>query len=168
MSFFDKMKQGASDAARKAQQTVEITKLKSQISGKEKEKDKLFYLIGTAIHASHQEGNIAQSEEEVVSHCLKVDGLNQEIQFLEERIKNIRFEKTCPTCSIVVPLDTRFCPGCGTPFPEEPRPENTIGEIRVICNHCLTENDLSSKHCLSCGNKLSGGEPERLEEEPGY
>ena len=41
MSLLDKIKQSASDAAKKAQQTVEITKLKSQISGKEKDQEKL-------------------------------------------------------------------------------------------------------------------------------
>ena len=171
MSFFDKMKQGASDAAKKAQQTVEFTKLRAQISAKEKDMDKLFHQIGAAIFHSHQQGNVADSEEEVMGCCQQLDDLHQEIIFTEERIKNIKFEKTCPTCSKVVPLNARFCPDCGTQFPEEPKPETTIGEIRVICSHCKMENDLSSKHCLTCGNKLSGGDAadeEPLEEEPGH
>jgi rRNA maturation endonuclease Nob1 len=159
MSLFDKVKQSASEAARKAQQTVEITKLKAQISGKEKDMDKLLYQIGASIYQSHQAGNIAESEEEVVNYCRLLDEVQTEIQFMEERIKNIRFEKTCPTCAKVVPLNARFCPDCGTQFPDEPKPDSTVGEIRVICSHCSTENELSAKHCLSCGGRLTGGNP---------
>jgi hypothetical protein len=42
MSIFDKMKQGASDAARKAQQTLEIAKLNGQKSSREKDMSKLY------------------------------------------------------------------------------------------------------------------------------
>ena len=119
MSLLDKIKQSASDAAKKAQQTVEITKLKSQISGKEKDQDKLYYQIGTALYRSHQAGNVAESEQEVMGCCQQLDELQSDIQMIEERIRMIRFEKTC-TCGKVVALDTKFCPDCGTQLPLEP------------------------------------------------
>ncbi|BBH21864.1 hypothetical protein Back11_32090 [Paenibacillus baekrokdamisoli] len=156
MSFLDKIKQGASDAAKKASQTVEITKIKSQISGKEKDQDKVYHQIGLSIYRSHQEGNVANSENEVMSCCQQLDELQSDIQMLEERIKMIRFEKTC-TCGKVVALDTRFCPDCGTQLPQEPRPDSTVGEIRVICSKCQTENELNTKICYVCGSEFSGG-----------
>lgn len=163
MSFFDKVKQGASDAAKKAQQTVEITRLKSQISGKEKEMEKLFHLMGETIYRAHEAGDIASSEQEIASLCEGLDALKLEIQLLDERIKNIRFEKSCP-CGKVVPLDARFCPDCGTELMEEPKPETTFGEIRIICSACSTENDLTAKTCIACGQALSSGTPD----ESGY
>ncbi|MBM7567292.1 zinc ribbon domain-containing protein [Paenibacillus sacheonensis] len=154
MSFFDKVKQGASDAAKKAQQTVEITKLKAQISGKEKDIEKLCVQIGTAVYRGHQAGNIAANEQEVIDCCRQADELQAEIRMLEERIKMTRNEKTC-TCGKVVALDAKFCPDCGAALAEEPRAENTVGEIVVICNQCHTENELNAKFCVSCGGGLN-------------
>ncbi|MFC5652914.1 zinc ribbon domain-containing protein [Paenibacillus solisilvae] len=154
MSFLDKLKQGASEAAKKAQQTVEITKLKSQISGKEKDQEKLFLQIGAALYRSHQAGNVADSEQEVMGCCQQLDEIQADIQLIEERIKMIRFEKTC-TCGKVVALDTKFCPDCGTQLPQEPRPDTTIGEIQVICSKCGMENELNTKYCYSCGTENS-------------
>ncbi|WP_274649376.1 zinc ribbon domain-containing protein [Paenibacillus humicola] len=156
MSFFNKVKQGASEAAKKAQQTVEITKLKAQMSGKEKDMDKLYHQIGEAVYRAKLAGSIADSEQEVAACCEQLDYIVADLRMLEERIKNIRYEKSC-TCGKVVPLDARFCPDCGAQLAEEPKPETTVGEIRVICSHCLTENELNAKFCLTCGNTLSSG-----------
>ncbi|QHT59897.1 zinc ribbon domain-containing protein [Paenibacillus lycopersici] len=156
MSFFDKVKQGASDAAKKAQQTVEITKLKAQISGKEKEIERLCAQIGAAVYRGHQAGDIASTEQEVMECCHQADELHTEIKVLEERIKLTRNEKTC-TCGRVVTLDTRFCPDCGASLAEEPKPHTTIGEIVVICNQCQTENELNAKFCVTCGGGLNSG-----------
>ncbi|MBW7476816.1 zinc ribbon domain-containing protein [Paenibacillus oenotherae] len=159
MSFFDKVKQGASDAAKKAQQTVEITRLKSQISGKEKEMEKLYLIMGEAIYRAHESGDITAADMEIASFCEQLDAMKLEIQLLDERIRNIRFEKSC-TCGKVVPLDARFCPDCGTELVEEHRPETTFGEIRVICSDCQTENALNAKVCVACGKGLSSDSAE--------
>jgi hypothetical protein len=156
MSLLDKIKQGATDAAKKATQTVEITKIKSQISSKEKDQQKLFHQMGLSIYRSHLEGNVASSESEVMGCCQQIDELQMDIRMLEERIKMIRFEKTC-SCGKVVALDTRFCPDCGSQLPQEPKPETTAGEIRVICSRCLQENELTAVNCEACGSDLSSG-----------
>jgi len=164
MSFFDKVKQSASDAAKKAQQTVEITKLKSQISGKEKDMDQLFHNIGESVYHAHQANGSEESEAEVAGYLKELDELQLEIQLLEERIKNIRFEKSC-SCGKVVPLDARFCPECGAQLAEEAKPDTTFGEIRVICSHCMSENELNSKFCLTCGSDLNSAAQEERRED---
>ncbi len=73
MSFLDKIKQSATDAAKKAQQTVEITKLKSQISGKEKDQEKLYYQIGTALYRSST--RLVMSQNRTGGHGLLSAGL---------------------------------------------------------------------------------------------
>ncbi|RAP75277.1 zinc ribbon domain-containing protein [Paenibacillus montanisoli] len=154
MSFFDKVKQGASEAAKKAQQTVEITKLKAQISGKEKEIDKIYTAIGAAVYRAHQAQDMSLAEQEVGNCCKQVDELHVEIGQLEDRIKMLKYEKTC-SCGKVVALDARFCPDCGAALGEEPKNETTVGEIVVICNQCKTENELNAKFCVSCGTGLA-------------
>lgn len=154
MSFFNKVKQGASDAAKKAQQTVEITKMKSQISSKEKDMDKIQLKIGKAVYRAFVSGDLAQSEVEVLDYCEELVLLQQDIDAIEDKIKNMKSEKTC-TCGKVVPVDLKFCPECGKRFPDEPRVEDTTGDILVICRNCSTENDIGSKYCIQCGDDLS-------------
>ncbi|OXM87289.1 hypothetical protein [Paenibacillus rigui] len=118
MSFFDKMKQGASDAAKKAQQTVEITKLKTQISLKEREIEKSCTYIGEAVFRSYANGDWKQAGKDIEGYCLHITGLRRDISVLEVKMKEIKNEKVC-SCGKVVALDVRFCPTCGNPFEDE-------------------------------------------------
>jgi len=156
MSIFDKMKQGASEAARLAQQTVETTKLRSKISTREKEMDRISTRIGKAVFEAYLEGDLSHSEEQVLAYCEELSELRDEITELESRIKHLKEEKTC-VCGKVVGPDVNYCPDCGKRLiqPQEVKPDNTIGEIRVICYHCKTENDILSKYCIQCGEELS-------------
>ncbi|WP_028563094.1 zinc ribbon domain-containing protein [Paenibacillus pinihumi] len=154
MSIFDKMKQGASEAAKRAQLTVETTKLRSKISTREKEMDRISTRIGKAVFDAYTVGDLSQSEEQVLAYCEELAELREEISQIEETIKKLKEEKTC-VCGKVVGPDVNFCPDCGKRFVDEPRQEDTTGEIRVICYHCKTENDINSKYCIQCGEELS-------------
>ncbi|MBD2847836.1 zinc ribbon domain-containing protein [Paenibacillus sp. IB182496] len=153
-SFFDKMKQGASDAAKRAQLTVETQKLKSQASGKEKEMERVYARIGKAVYESHKAGDISASEAEVMDYCAELEEMETEIERLEFRIKTLKAVKTCD-CGKVVAADVKFCPDCGKRFSDEPRQADTTGDIRVICSSCETENDMNAKYCISCGEDLA-------------
>ncbi|MBP1964439.1 hypothetical protein [Paenibacillus aceris] len=115
MSFFDKVKQGASDAAKKAQQTVELTKLKAQLSSKEKEIEKFYTLIGESVYAAYISGDSARSGEIVERFSQGIDAVKQEIAVLEQKIIEVRNEKEC-VCGKVVVADTKFCSACGHQF----------------------------------------------------
>ncbi|NOV02118.1 hypothetical protein [Paenibacillus planticolens] len=115
MSFFDKVKQGASDAAKKAQQTVELTKLKAQISSKEKEIEKFYHLIGESVYAAHVSGSLDRTGEIVERFSHGIEAVKQEIAVLEQKVIEVRNEKEC-VCGKVVVADTKFCSACGHPF----------------------------------------------------
>jgi len=156
MSIFDRMKQGASEAARKVEQTVEIQKLKSQISAKDKEMDKLFKRIGQSVYRGYTDGDISQSEEEVVGYCEELSGLAQDIELIREKIKSVKLEKSCGGCGKVVPANVNYCPDCGKKFPEEDqKPDASLDEIRVICSRCKAENEIGARYCVGCGYELA-------------
>ena len=121
MSIFRKISEtvskGVSTATEKAQQTVEITKLHGQISGKRKDIDKLLLGIGEIVFAAHQAKDYSQTESNTASACEQIAALNAEIEVLEDRILQLRNEKECE-CGKKVAADTRFCPSCGHAFPE--------------------------------------------------
>lgn len=49
----------------------------------------------------------------------------------------------CPHCGDLVKGDELYCDKCGSPL-----------LINKVCQYCNTENDLNSKFCKNCGNKL--------------
>ncbi|MBD3921551.1 zinc ribbon domain-containing protein [Paenibacillus sp. PR3] len=160
MSIFDKMKQGASDAARKAQQTLEIAKLNGQKSSREKDMSKLYSQIGEAVFEAHLSGEHEASAEVIEACCEKLQIMKQEIEMIDLKIQAIKLEKTC-ACGTVVPLNAKFCPDCGTRFATEQdlKPEMSSGEIRVICPNCDTENELMARYCTDCGHELGKMKP---------
>ncbi|MFE5320371.1 zinc ribbon domain-containing protein [Paenibacillus sp. NPDC056579] len=150
MSFFDKMKQGASEAAKKAQQTVEMTKLRTQIASKEKEIEKAFTLIGESIYQSHTAGNWKSSERDVAAYCDHIALLKQGIQALEVKIKLAKNEKEC-RCGKVVASDVKFCPVCGFQFQDFQRTEESDEAVQVMCRSCKNYNEMDAKFCAHCG-----------------
>ncbi|WP_079909848.1 zinc ribbon domain-containing protein [Paenibacillus sp. 32352] len=150
MSFFDKMKQGASDAAKKAQQTMETTRLKTQMASKEREIEKAYLLIGECVYQAHASGNWKASERDVLAYCDHIGLLRQGIQSLEQRIKAAKNEKEC-RCGKIVAMDVRFCPVCGFQFEDFPRAEETDEAIQVMCRSCRNYNEVGAKFCAHCG-----------------
>jgi rRNA maturation endonuclease Nob1 len=132
MSFFKKLSdtvsKGVTTATEKAQQTVEITRLNAQISGKRKEIDKIFLKIGESVYEAFQMKNLSLAEAKVMPGCEEIAALYEEMAHLHERINEIRNEKEC-VCGKNVPFETRFCPSCGHSFPE---PELIIEEESLI------------------------------------
>lgn len=121
MSLFRKITEtvskGVTTATEKAQQTVEITRLHTQISAKRKDVDKLLHGIGEIVFASYQTKDRSETEAKVMSACEEIAAIQSEIDTLEDRILQLRNEKEC-VCGKKVPFDTRFCPSCGHAFPE--------------------------------------------------
>jgi ABC-type ATPase with predicted acetyltransferase domain len=112
MSFFDKIKEGAKKGTELAQQTVEVTKINSQISGKKKEVEERYNQIGHIVYEAHRANRGESAEAPILKLCSEVSSMFQEIAALEQRINAIKKEKVC-TCGSVVSSDIKFCPKCG-------------------------------------------------------
>ncbi len=112
-TFFDKLKQGASDTAKKAQQAVEVTKLKSQISSKEIENH--FMHLGESVFNAFRENDLSNAELSIRSRSEQVIQLQKEISDLQLKITEVRNEKKC-VCGKTVVLDSKFCQSCGHRF----------------------------------------------------
>jgi chromosome segregation ATPase len=115
MGFFDKLKEGAGKAADLAKDTVEITRIHSQISSKKKEIEKNHYRIGESIFDAYLNHEITSVEEHVTVICQEIVTLQQEIRQLELKIKEVKNEKYC-VCGKTIALHAKFCPTCGHKF----------------------------------------------------
>lgn len=177
MSFFKKITEtvskGVSTATEKAQQTVEITRLNSQISGKRKEIEKLFTDIGESVYEAYRAHDLSLAEAKVIPACEKIVAIHSQIAALDDRIKELRNEKDC-VCGQRVPYDVRFCPSCGHPFPDhhqeqlpnEERSEAADAEVDVepavepeqedtyIPQPELPPRSVRPQLCHNCGARL--------------
>jgi chromosome segregation ATPase len=115
MGFFDKIKEGASKAADLAKETVEVTRLNTQVSSKKREIEKNHSRIGELIFNAFLVSNLTTVEDQVTIICQEIATLQQEIQNLELKIKEVKNEKPC-VCGKTISLNAKFCPSCGHKF----------------------------------------------------
>jgi rRNA maturation endonuclease Nob1 len=118
MGFFDKIKEGAGKAADLAKETVEITRLNTQISSKNRDIEKKHSRIGELIFSAFQINDLATVEDQVTAICQDIATLLNEIQQLELKIKEVKNEKNC-ICGKTIALNAKFCPSCGHKFASE-------------------------------------------------
>ncbi|AEI43815.1 hypothetical protein [Paenibacillus mucilaginosus] len=115
MSFFDKVKQSAAEAARLAQMTLEVTKLQTQISSREKEVERKQLLAGQAALDAYKAGDLKAAERVVAAQSASILALQKEVQRLQSRILSLKNEKLCP-CGSHLPQHALFCSRCGHKF----------------------------------------------------
>ncbi|WP_165921099.1 zinc ribbon domain-containing protein [Paenibacillus albiflavus] len=156
-NFFDKIKQSATKVTDKAQQTIELSKLTSQISAKKKEIDKLLHLIGGEAYHAFSNEDLMQAEPRIAQFSKEIKAIQEEIELLEIKVKELKNEKEC-TCGKVVPLDTKFCPVCGNKFEPQITSVDVIPEGTEVvvseCPVCHAALQPDAKFCESCGCKV--------------
>ncbi|MFD0870628.1 MULTISPECIES: zinc ribbon domain-containing protein [Paenibacillus] len=144
--FLNKFKEGAAEAAKMAQQTLEITRMKAQISTKEREVEKYFEAIGEEVFNAYTVKDLSQAEPFIEEAGKQIIRIRQEIRELELKIKEVKQIKEC-ACGRNVPLEANYCPSCGYRFEEREPP-------KLICSSCGTRNEAVSKYCYHCGQSM--------------
>lgn len=157
MNFLDKIKQGATKATEKAQQTVEITRINQQINGKKREIENKYTKIGEFVFEAYQNGDLSRAELPIHNISNEIKEILKEIDALEQRVQVLRNEKQC-VCGKIVAYDTRFCPSCGHQFELEPvKPEPIEPEIpQKVCSNCHAPvEDEDTRFCANCGSPVA-------------
>ncbi|MCM3749177.1 zinc ribbon domain-containing protein [Paenibacillus pasadenensis] len=157
MSIFDKMKQGAAEAAKAAQQTVESARLKSQIALRQRDISRYKKEIGEAVFTAYRKDNIAGAQDAAFRLCQQIVAAEGQIAQLEQRIRAVKSLKTCSACGREADYEARYCPDCGEGFPEESvMPTLQLeGQVHVLCGRCKAENPLDARRCTRCGSELA-------------
>lgn len=156
-SFFDKLKQGAAEAGKKAQNTIEVNRLKFQISAKEKEITGIYSRMGECVYHAMQSESLEEISDQLLLFSEQINQKKAEIQDIENRIRTVQNEKLCPVCSKAAALDTKFCSGCGHQFVGQ-YPHEESGEIKVmvVCPVCQVASEKGASFCAECGHKFEG------------
>ncbi|MFP4977046.1 zinc ribbon domain-containing protein [Paenibacillus sp. CN-4] len=112
MNFLQRIKDSASRVSEKAQSSVEIGKINSQISDIEREMGTHFMQMGKLFYEGYRSRDLSVAEgrmTELSRACVK---LEEKIELLRQRIAELKNERLCK-CGHVVGLDANFCPSCG-------------------------------------------------------
>ena len=76
---------------------------------------------------------------------------------------------TCSACGHEEPEGSRFCGGCGTPFPpDDPQSLGaaTVGATSLHCESCGAEEPEGARFCGTCGTPFPAAEPRAADPTP--
>ena len=149
MSFLDQLGKKLSDtgqeAATKARNFAEVTRINGLISDTERRISRLYGEIGQSYYERHKDDPAAE-EAERISAILSAYG---EIAQYQEQIKQIKGVEQCPNCGAEVAAGSAFCNACGAKLVP---PAAQAGRSCPQCGCPVAEDDL---FCNSCGPRLA-------------
>jgi len=152
VDFLSKIKSGASGMTKQAQTMIEVTRLNAQISEKRSSIQSKFRDIGQQVYTRLQSSEESVLDDSIRQLCTEIQGIELEIQRLNEKINELKGLKPCPYCKNVVEAGAKFCPNCGAAIPDvesEAVPKDTR-----TCPKCNAAFDVSTKFCTKCGTAL--------------
>ncbi|BFH62296.1 MULTISPECIES: zinc ribbon domain-containing protein [Paenibacillus] len=157
-NFLNKLKQGVSDAGKKAQQTVESTTLKFQVSSKEKEIEKNYTEIGRIVYRSLETQSSFVPGAEFEKYQEAIITLEKEIEELNRKIQLLQNLKECG-CGKMLQADASYCPFCGQQFQtivvQPAAVQAGHSEKAIFCPKCGESATLGDHFCRGCGFRLT-------------
>lgn len=101
----------AKTVTKKSEELVEITKLNLTIGNEEDKIKKLLLEIGAELYGRFSQGE--SYDDYLNGKCTQIKELEDTIQVLKEKVKNLKGQKTCGDCCSNMNEDANFCPSCG-------------------------------------------------------
>jgi len=100
---------------------IERTKITAQITGEQKEIDKLYQRIGEIVYRKVRMGEMA-ADPEIVPIIRDIDAHSSQVTTYKRNLADVRNMKICESCGSVIAMDVAFCPKCGAPAPVASQP----------------------------------------------
>jgi rubrerythrin len=112
MNLLQRIKDGANRVTEKAQGSVEVGKLNSQISDIEREMEVEFMKMGRLFYEGYRLRDMSEAEGKMIELSRVCSRHQERIDVLRSRIAELKNERLC-ACGQVVALNANFCPHCG-------------------------------------------------------
>ena len=152
---------------------IERTKITAQISGEQKEIDKLYQRIGEIVYRKVKMGEM-ESDPEFAPIIHDIDAHTNQVTTYKRTLADVRKMKVCESCGSVIAMDVAFCPKCGAPAPivpqspavqnpaavQNPTAAQNMSEAQDSTASKSNENNLYEAAGQSQGASAQGSEPE--------
>ncbi len=131
-TFFEDLGQKIAETAEKvtnkAEDAVEVTRIKNQIRNLECANKEDFIEIGKKIYTHYQAGEEIDSE--YADICEAIENRRESIRKYEKQISDVKGTAVCQTCGKSVPRekDSKFCPYCGQKLSKDI--EEVVDEVK--------------------------------------
>ncbi len=122
-TFFEDLGQKIAETAEKvtnkAEDAVEVTRMKSQIRNLENANKEDFITIGKKIYARYQAGEEISAD--YVDVCEAIQNRFESIKKYEQQISDVKGTGVCQSCGKHIPneKESKFCPYCGEKLSED-------------------------------------------------
>lgn len=113
---------------KKANEAVELAKLRGQLSDLKEELERLYGQVGKAYYTAR---GTQESFDSADAFCDRINALRDEIAKLEQTIESKRSHARCKNCGAVLSPQAKFCIECGekvVPEEENAAEENAAPE----------------------------------------
>jgi len=157
VSIFDsigkKIGETAQAAQKKANNTIEITKLNKAISNEEAKIEKIYNELGRKLYDFYAQGH--NIDEEFEQECEEISIYKDNIKDLKKKIMELKNIRLCPNCGSEIDEDNLYCSKCGARI-EPPAPAEPVEEKKPdfkVCPTCGSKLTLEAAFCPSCGTR---------------
>lgn len=103
--------------AKKAEETVEVTKIKSRIGTMERSNERDYKDIGKMIYEKYKKGEPVGDE--FAELCEAISEREASISEAKEEIAHLKGMDVCPQCEAHLEAGMTFCPKCGAKIDDE-------------------------------------------------
>lgn len=152
MDFWSQLKKSGQEAAEKARDLAEGTKLQLAQKEQEHKLEKLYAQLGKSFYEK-----AVQEEESEFSELLQaITQMREEIAKFKEQQMLLKGGVRCTACGTLMEADALFCPSCGAQkaVQAEPEPQVEVEPGKIICPGCGKQVEPKA-FCAFCGTKLS-------------
>ena len=147
-NFSKKLSKFGHNVLQKTQNAADTVSLQGELQTYQEQLAQVFCEVGKQYHAAHA----TEPSNEFPTLCGQADELTVKIAALQERIAQLKGQKTCPACNARVAYQAAFCPLCGAALgdlPKEQQPALRTG----ICAACGAKIEEEAMFCPNCGKK---------------
>ena len=152
MSFWNDLKKTGQEAAGKAKDLAEVTKLQLVQKEQERKLEQLYSQLGKCFYESMQ----IDESSEFFEIAQSITQVQEAIAATKEQLLLLKNGVRCSACGTLMESDAMFCPNCGAQkdSPKEPELVTEAEPGKVICPGCKKQVDPKA-FCSFCGTKLS-------------
>ena len=92
----------------------ETTKINAQISGEQREIEKLYAKIGAVVYRKIANGTM-EADEDIAPIVDDIRAHAGQLASRRKALAGVKRMRVCPACGELIATDVAFCPKCGTP-----------------------------------------------------